>query len=67
MINISRIPECLRRNKYVQHYYEADALTQQFGNGALEEARNRAATHPDEAEYWHRVAAELSRREGLRG
>jgi len=53
------------QNRFVRHYYDADKLIAKFGDAAVQEARRRGEAKPEEAEYWHRVAAEIGRRQAM--
>jgi hypothetical protein len=59
-------PPCLRKNRLVQHFFDADDLIREFGEGAADEAARRAAESGSgdaaETERWSKGQREIERR-----
>ena len=59
-------PPCLRKNRLVQHFFDADDLIREFGEGAADEAASRAAESGSgdaaETERWSKAQREIERR-----
>jgi uncharacterized protein (DUF2235 family) len=66
-------PECLRNNKFVAYFWDADDLIERFKEGALAEAIHRVAASQKgpyashDAGHWQKVADEIARRKRTAG